>query len=67
MQPFQAPVDDIIFSLVHVARADRLDGLDVELMQEIIGHFAGFAEAVIAPLDEPGDEPDGEQGRPATR
>jgi hypothetical protein len=55
MQPFQAPVDDIIFSLVHVARADRLDGLDVELMQEIIGHFAGFAEAVIAPLDEPGD------------
>jgi alkylation response protein AidB-like acyl-CoA dehydrogenase len=55
MQPFRAPVDDIVFSLLNVARADRLDGLDVELMREIIGHFADFAEAVIAPLDESGD------------
>ncbi|MCY0093741.1 acyl-CoA dehydrogenase family protein [Hoeflea ulvae] len=55
MLPFKAPVDDILFSLLRVARASRVEGLDVELLREIIGHFASFAEEVIAPLDEPGD------------
>jgi 3-(methylthio)propanoyl-CoA dehydrogenase len=55
MQPFRAPVDDIVFSLLNVSRAGRLDALDVDLMREIIGHFADFAEEVIAPLDEHGD------------
>lgn len=52
---FHAPVDDILFSLRHVARADRLPGWDDELAAEIVGHFAAFAEERIAPLDAPGD------------
>jgi 3-(methylthio)propanoyl-CoA dehydrogenase len=53
--PFHAPVDDILFSLRHVAQAGRLPGWDDELTAEIIGHFAVFAEERIAPLDAAGD------------
>ncbi|MCA8881404.1 MAG: acyl-CoA dehydrogenase family protein [Rhodobacteraceae bacterium] len=55
MIPFTAPVDDILFSLEHVAGAHRLPDWDGALSAEIVRHFASFAEGVIAPLDEPGD------------
>ena len=55
MTAFHAPVDDILFSLIHVARADRLPGWEDALAAEITGHFAAFAEGRIAPLDAPGD------------
>jgi len=53
--PFRAPVDDILFSLKHVARADRLSDWDGELASEVITHFASFAEERIAPLNASGD------------
>ncbi|PLX39136.1 MAG: acyl-CoA dehydrogenase [Hyphomicrobiales bacterium] len=56
MSEFHAPVDDIVFSLRHVARADRLADWDDELAAEIIAHFAAFAEGRIAPLDAAGDQ-----------
>ncbi|WP_226549315.1 acyl-CoA dehydrogenase family protein [Celeribacter naphthalenivorans] len=55
MTPFKAPLDDILFCLRNVAGADRLPEWDAELAEGILGHFAAFAEGVIAPLDEPGD------------
>jgi alkylation response protein AidB-like acyl-CoA dehydrogenase len=55
MKPFTAPLDDILFTLHHVAGAEDLPGWDSEMTTEIAGHFAAFAEGVIAPLDEPGD------------
>lgn len=55
MSAFHAPVDDILFSLVAVAHAGRLPDWDDDLAGEVIGHFAGFAEERIAPLDEVGD------------
>ncbi len=55
MKPFSAPVDDILFTLNHVAGAPWLAGYDAELAGEIAAHFAAFAEGVIAPIDEAGD------------
>ena len=55
MKPFSAPIDDIMFTLEHVAGAPRLEMFDAELSREIAQHFAAFAEGVIAPIDEPGD------------
>ncbi|PIE07502.1 MAG: acyl-CoA dehydrogenase [Rhodobacterales bacterium] len=55
MIPFAAPVDDILFTLDHVAGAPRLPGYDSGMAREIAGHFAAFAEGVIAPIDAPGD------------
>lgn len=55
MKPFTAPLDDILFTLNHVAGAEHLPGWDGDMIAEIGGHFAAFAEGVIAPLDEPGD------------
>ena len=55
MSAFHAPVEDILFSLRHVAGADRLPDWDDDLAAEIIGHFAAFAEGRIAPLDATGD------------
>ncbi|GGE38352.1 acyl-CoA dehydrogenase family protein [Actibacterium pelagium] len=55
MKPFQAPIEDILFSLNHVAGANGLATWDAEFAAEIGGHFAAFAEGEIAPLDEPGD------------
>ncbi|MDO5620329.1 MAG: acyl-CoA dehydrogenase family protein [Paracoccus sp. (in: a-proteobacteria)] len=52
MSAFHAPVDDILTSLRIAARG--LDW-DADTAAEIIGHFAGFAEGVIGPLDETGD------------
>ncbi|MCB1438991.1 MAG: acyl-CoA dehydrogenase family protein [Nitratireductor sp.] len=55
MKPFKAPVEDILFSLEHVANAARLPEWDGELVSQIVQHFAEFAEGEIAPVDEPGD------------
>lgn len=55
MTPFRAPLEDILFSLIHVARAGEVEGFDADLVGEIGGHFAAFAEGEIAPLDEAGD------------
>lgn len=55
MTPFKAPVDDILFCLRDVARADSLADWDDDLAADIIAAFGAFAEGVIAPLDEPGD------------
>lgn len=55
MKAFAAPLDDILFSLAHVAGADQLGDWDADFAAEIAGHFAAFAEGEIAPLDEPGD------------
>ncbi len=55
MKPFKAPLDDILFSLNHVAGATRLPDWDNDFAADIGGHFAAFAEGEIAPLDEPGD------------
>ncbi len=55
MVPFSAPVEDILFSLREVAGADRVESWDEETAADILGHFAQFAEGVIAPLNAIGD------------
>ncbi|MGI3184986.1 acyl-CoA dehydrogenase family protein [Nioella aestuarii] len=55
MKPFVAPLDDILFTLTHVADADAAPEWDAEMAREIGAHFAAFAEGELAPLDEPGD------------
>ncbi|WP_051610239.1 acyl-CoA dehydrogenase family protein [Terasakiella pusilla] len=55
MKPFSAPIEDILFSLSHIAKADDVEGWDRDLTSEIAHHFAAFAEGEIAPIDEPGD------------
>ncbi|TRW99211.1 acyl-CoA dehydrogenase [Paracoccus sp. M683] len=55
MTPFKAPVEDILFSLHQIAGAGSLPDWDSALSAEIISHFAGFAEGVLAPLNAPGD------------
>ena len=55
MKPYRAPLDDILFSLVHVVGAGRLAAFDPDFAREVGSHFAAFAEAVIAPLDASGD------------
>ena len=55
MIPFEAPQDDILFSLRDVAGAKDLPEWDDELASDILGAFSAFAEGVIAPLDESGD------------
>lgn len=55
MLPFEAPVEDILFSLEHVAGAGRLPGWDADLTREIVTQFARFAEGAVAPADEAAD------------
>lgn len=55
MIPFSAPLDDILFSLDHVAGAAVDCGYDRDLHAEIARHFAAFAEAELAPLNAAGD------------
>lgn len=55
MTAFRAPLEDILFTLTHVAGAERLEGYDAELHAEIGAHFAAFAEGVVAPLNGAGD------------
>ena len=55
MTAYCAPLDDILFSLNAVAGAGRIPDWDSDLAAELGGHFAAFAEGMIAPLDESGD------------
>ena len=55
MTSFKAPVDDILFSLTHVADAARLDSWDAETGSDILRHFGAFAEGVVAPVNARGD------------
>lgn len=55
MQPFSAPIDDIMFSLRHVARAPDLPGWDDALTADILRHFGTLAQDVLAPINGPGD------------
>lgn len=55
MTPFEAPVEDILFTLDHVAQAGRLPGWDAELTREIVTQFARFAEGAVAPAEEAAD------------
>lgn len=58
MIPFKAPIDDILFAL-SATRDENVaaeHGFDPEITSEILDHFARFAEDVIAPIDEPGDQ-----------
>lgn len=56
MKPFQAPLNEIVFSLTHVAGAGALPEWDESLAEEIGGYFAKFAEDEIAPLNASGDQ-----------
>jgi alkylation response protein AidB-like acyl-CoA dehydrogenase len=49
MVPFAAPLEDILFSLQHVA------GFEDETAGDVITHFAQFAEGVLAPVNAVGD------------
>lgn len=55
MTDYRAPLQDILFSLDAVAGAGRIPDWDSDLAAELGGHFAAFAEGVIAPLDANGD------------
>jgi 3-(methylthio)propanoyl-CoA dehydrogenase len=56
MTPFRAPVADIVAALAVATKGAALPDWDAGLAEEILGHFAGFAEGVIAPLDAIGDQ-----------
>ena len=55
MKAYKAPLEDILFTMTHVAGAADLPEWDAEFAAEIGAHFAAFAEGEIAPLDEVGD------------
>lgn len=55
MLPFRAPVDDILFSLHNIANANELSNWDQEMANDVLRHFAAFAEEQIAPLNTVGD------------
>ena len=55
MDGFCAPVDDILFSLRHVAGAEGVEEWDSDLASDVLGHFGDFAQGVIAPLNGVGD------------
>lgn len=55
MKPFSAPVDDILFTL-NAMGAERIPDWDADLVSELAGHFASFAEGEIASVDEEGDK-----------
>jgi len=55
---FKAPIDDILFALSVTGDQSTIvrHDFDAEITSEILNHFARFAEDVIAPIDEPGDQ-----------
>ncbi len=55
MTPFSAPVDDILFTLEHVADAGRIEGWDGDLVAAVLEHFGRYAEEELAPLNALGD------------
>ena len=55
MKPFSAPLEEILFSLKHIAKAEEIPGWDHDFTNQIGVHFATFAENEIAPLNASGD------------
>jgi glutamate dehydrogenase/leucine dehydrogenase len=55
VKAFVALLDDILFLLNAISGAGRIADWEAEFAGEIGRHIAGFAQAEIAPLDEPGD------------
>ena len=59
---FTAPVDEIVFTLEHVAglgavvRDGLFPSLDDELVRALLGEAGAFAGGVLAPLNRPGDQ-----------
>ena len=56
MKPFTAPLDDILFSLKHIAKAETVEDWDEDFTRDISRHFASFAEGEIASIDESGNQ-----------
>lgn len=55
MFSFKAPVEDILFSLRHVAQVNTLPDWNDSDAEDVLTHFAEFAENVLAPLNAVGD------------
>ncbi len=55
MIPFEAPTEEILFSLRDVAGAGDLPDWDDALARDVVTAFAAFAEGEIAPIDQQGD------------
>ena len=55
MIPFAAPLGDIEAALGRATDGQDLPDWDGDLARDVLGHFATFAEGVLAPLDEIGD------------
>lgn len=53
--PFVSPVEDIVFSLRHIADAAELTDWDGSLAEAILNPFAVFAENVLEPINAVGD------------
>jgi len=61
MSDYLYPINDILFSLRSVAKADRLtphleDALDQDLLEAILGEAGKLSEQVIAPINASGDK-----------
>lgn len=56
MFDFEAPLDDILFSLRHVVEATANPDWDDEIAQDVLTHFKTLAERELAPLNGPGDQ-----------
>ncbi|MBL6622867.1 MAG: acyl-CoA dehydrogenase family protein [Alphaproteobacteria bacterium] len=50
-----AMLDDILFCMTPVGRAEQLDGFDRDEAAALLEHYFQFIEAEIAPLNGPGD------------
>ena len=55
MIPFAAPLGDIEAALRLATEGQDLPDWDGDLARDVLGHFATFAEGVLAPIDETGD------------
>ncbi|MBT6123088.1 MAG: hypothetical protein HOH48_06960 [Candidatus Puniceispirillum sp.] len=51
MKDFAYICEDILFSLRHIALADRLVDWDNDAAKAIISHFGAFAEEVLLPTN----------------
>ncbi|NLQ16428.1 acyl-CoA dehydrogenase [Marinomonas sp. M1K-6] len=61
MSEYQYPINDILFSLLSVARIERLtphldEAVDNDLLEAILGEAGKLAEQVIAPINASGDQ-----------
>src|SRR5579885_3183486 len=57
MSGYHAPIKELMFCLEHHAGAATSDGsLDLDMAQAVIEECGKFAEAVLDPLNAPGDQ-----------